>query len=653
MVSSQTNQCHLEPKLKTMTEVSNPSNEVFARILSKPPVGKHRFAQDGDFDSSNTPVKGDLKKVSVSPRVELMLNNELFKKYLSRHGNLLEKVAQRQGRNRGTLKKAFSNLDLSKIDLEEELQAENNINPPNADKQDNKENQTTTNDSECSVYMHSQNPATMRTKRSMSLTGKNDPNYCDIQEALKLNEDKTNGRTRARRSKFVIPSFEDFKRSQKEKLKKGQAFVKDVLKNKEIIPPSFMKNLDKRMAITTSSRQLPKEPTFDENPTTQTEICIEDVSEVGTENSTNGSDFISVKDTLLEKTELETHNTGSNSRVHRKLPNIENVTGGINKTSLKDKSETQVAEPHKSENTQASKLVTRKERLRSSESFCSRTPEVSISSPRRSKSLRSREKDVKLTSSKSFTEDVDPLELSTDGNTVYATLNIFSTDAEHTVHATDTEDEDELVVNSKEHNENHCACCIRKTCHDDDEDLSPKSTSAINPNDDSIADTYAIVKDVSMGQTLNHNDRIILRATRKRKLPTKQRKSRSGEPKHAIEKGLVTVRTHPKLTSSQSVGTMTSMREKGLDVKKPQHLHLPLNRSHSCEVFNFNNFSPFSPGTFSFPNSPSDVVSFSFPSTDSSNAGSEIDMFTDKQEGNLVGITDSFQSESKVYILNI
>lgn len=37
-------------------------------------------------------VKGDLKKVFVFFCVELMLNNEFFKKYFNKYGNLLEKI---------------------------------------------------------------------------------------------------------------------------------------------------------------------------------------------------------------------------------------------------------------------------------------------------------------------------------------------------------------------------------------------------------------------------------------------------------------------------------------------------------------------------------------------------------------------------------
>jgi hypothetical protein len=46
-----------------------------------------------------------------------MMNSDLFKKYLSKHENLIDKISVRQGRGTG-LKKALSNLDLSQLDLD-------------------------------------------------------------------------------------------------------------------------------------------------------------------------------------------------------------------------------------------------------------------------------------------------------------------------------------------------------------------------------------------------------------------------------------------------------------------------------------------------------------------------------------------------------
>lgn len=660
MVSSQTSQSHLELNSQTMTEVSNTDNDIrdSSRPLGKPPVGKHRPVQENENDPMTTLVKGDLKKVSVSPRVELMLNNELFKKYLNKHGNLLEKMAQRQGRSRGTLKKAFSNLDLSKIDLEEELQSTTNLTSSSKQvKEENKENEIREKDSECTVSMHSQNPAAIRAKRSLSLTGTSDPNFNDIQVALKLNDEKTNARTKTRRSKFVIPSFEDFKRSQKEKLKKGQEYVKDVLRNKENIPQSFMKNLDKCASTVTSSRRLPKEPSSGESPTQKEMASTNDISNESVELSATSNNVENSIESKHERIVHETINQGSRSqeRVHRKLPSIEKLTLNDNKSSQQDfhpGGETQKEGNKGVDNTHVTKLVTRKERLKSSESFCTRTPEVSIQSPRRSKSLRTPGRDDKLTLSKSFSEDVDPLELSTDGNTVYATLNIFSTDIELAAHATDTEEEDEQGIRSKSKDkpENHCNCCIKKTGDICDEDPSSKPASAINPQTvSSPKETSPSNKALVLGNKNGSNSRIILRAARKRKLPIKQRKSKSDVMNQGANKGLPTVRSHPKLTSPLSIDTVTDSREQKLDAKKPQPIHLPLNRSHSCEVFNFNNFSPYSPGTFSFPNSPSDLASFSFPSTDSSNPGSEIDICTVEPGCNCESV-DIFQSDPKLIV---
>ncbi|XP_061183719.1 uncharacterized protein LOC133191955 [Saccostrea echinata] len=673
MVSSQTSQGHLEQNSETMSEVGDSDRDIRdpPRVLGKPPAGKHRPMQECDNASVDSPVKGDLTKVTVSPRVELMLNNELFKKYLSRHGNLLEKLAQRQGRSRGTLKKAFSNLDLSKIDLEEELHSAEDMNSSSKlGKEDNKENDVTGEDVDGLCSLHSQNPAAIRAKRSLSLTGTSDPNFNDLQQALKINEEKTNVRNKSRRSKFMMPSFEEFKRSRKEKLKKGQEFVKDVLRNKENIPHSFIKNLDiKCFPTVTSSRRLPKEPVPKEPETTQRNLSSGETFKGNEEQSQVVSKESQVMNKSVETAKVEAEDVRTEQgfqkikqepqeRVHRKLPNIENLT----LSNIAHVSSQQGFDVHESnektdgnqriDDNHLSKLVTRKERLKSSESFCARSPEVSICSPRRSKSMKTKQKDFRSNSSKSFTEDVDPLELSTDGNTVYATLNIFSTDVELQAQATDTEEDDDHAKDSQSNcrTENHCGCCIRKKISSSKDDLLSKTESAMNSKTSVCPEG---------NETSNRNSqqersdgvpgRRILRATRKRKLPTKQRKNKTEEINFTVNTGLSTVRTWPKLCASQSVDNATNTSVKKIE-KKPPPVHLPLNRSVSCEVFSVNNFSPFSPGTFSFPNSPSDLVSFSFPSTDSSNPGSEIDLYTGEHEKIHIQETRSIQIDSKLLI---
>lgn len=636
MVSSQTSQGHLEQN-STMCEVSESNQDIRdpPRIFGKPPAGLHRPVQDNENEPVSSRTKGDLTKLTVSPRVELMLNNELFKKYLSRHGNLLEKMAHRQGRSRGTLKKAFSNLDLSKIDLEEELQSTDKMNRSLKLKTDGKQNEVTGKDSVSVCSLPSQNPATIRTKRSQSLTGTNDPHFNELQQALKIDEETANARSKSRRSKFFMPSFEEFKKSRKEKLKKGQEYVKDVLRNKENIPHSFITNLNKCATTVTSSRKLPKEPVAKES-TTQKGIVVEDALKKETEVETFSK-------TLQQPT--------SHERFHRKLPNLENLSVISNKSSQQNcdvsDSHGKSEENQRIDDTHLTQSTSRKERLKGSESFCTRSPEVSICSPRRSKSLKTKGKDFKLDCPKSNTEDVDPLELSTDGNTVYATLNIFSTDMDLAAHTTDTEDDDEHLKDSPNdcQTANHCDCCVRKKHHNCYEDLSLKDANVLNSKTGSSPyGNKAPNRDLQHGETESGNGRIILRATRKRKLLSKQRKPKTD----GINTGLSTVRTWPKLCSVQSVDTVTRIHVK--IAEKPPSIHIPLNRSQSCEVFNFNNFSPFSPGTFSFPNSPSEIASFSFPSTDSSNPGSEIDMSTIEQEKICTAIerTNSFQSDSKV-----
>jgi hypothetical protein len=596
------------------------------RIVGKPPTGIHRPVQDNENETFSSLIKGDLTKLTVSPRVELMLNNELFKKYLSRHGNLLEKMAQRQGRCRGTLKKAFSNLDLSKIDLEEELQSTDKINSSLKPTADGEENETVGKDSVSVASLPSQNPATIRTKRSQSLIGANDPHFNELQQALKIDEEAANAQSKSRRSKFVIPSFEEFKNSRKEKLKRGQEYVKDVLRNKENIPHSFLKNLNKCAPSVTSSRKLPKEPVMKES-TTQ-EVVIEDALK---------------KDADQETEEQTFSKTSPHDRVHRKLPNLEN----INKSSqqnydvfdYREKSEDnqKISDVHSTQ----SKL--RKEKLKASESFSTRSAEVSVSSPRRSKSLKTKGS-LKLDCPKPNTEDVDPLELSTDGNTVYATLNIFSTDMDLAAHTSDTEDDDERVKDFPNNcqTDNHCKCCVRKNHQNCCEDLSVKNTNTLNlKTQSSLNGKKASDRNLQHGEAESDHGRIILRATRKRKLLSKQRKAKTD--------GINTCLSTPTLCTTQSVDTETRSRVK--KVEKPPSLHMQLNRSQSCELFNINNFSPFSPGTFSFPNSPSEVAAFSFPTMDNSNPAIDMSTSEHKKTCSDIQTANLLQSDSKVSYL--
>lgn len=184
-------------------------------------------------DSKRT--NGNMRKLPISSRVELMLSNDLFKKYVGKHQGLLERISQRQGRGRQSgLKKTFSNLDLSNLDLEQEF---NSPFTPSYEKQQ----ETTDKVCEKSASFTSgdtkmKDLRNHEPKRRLSLAA--DKDLLDLQNELDRREQLIKDAEREsmfqgsnRKFKFCIPSFEDFKRSRKEKLISGQKFVKNVLTN--------------------------------------------------------------------------------------------------------------------------------------------------------------------------------------------------------------------------------------------------------------------------------------------------------------------------------------------------------------------------------------------------------------------------------------
>lgn len=153
-----------------------------------------------------------VSKVPISSRVELMMNSDLFKKYLSKHENLIDKISVRQGRGTG-LKKALSNLDLSQLDLDVD---------GNEDKT-NLNSSSSFNDN--SLKTAWENSPSVRTRRNTYCEADFD-NSCDNKENADVtdtekrndtlhqshdsNPMKSRGNSRA---KFAIPSFHQFKMS--------------------------------------------------------------------------------------------------------------------------------------------------------------------------------------------------------------------------------------------------------------------------------------------------------------------------------------------------------------------------------------------------------------------------------------------------------
>lgn len=153
-----------------------------------------------------------VSKVPISSRVELMMNSDLFKKYLSKHENLIDKISVRQGRGTG-LKKALSNLDLSQLDLDVD---------GNEDKT-NLNSSSSFNDN--SLKTAWENAPSVRTRRNTYCEADFD-NSCDnkenadvtdtekINDTLHQSHDSNIMKTRgSNRPKFAIPSFHEFKMS--------------------------------------------------------------------------------------------------------------------------------------------------------------------------------------------------------------------------------------------------------------------------------------------------------------------------------------------------------------------------------------------------------------------------------------------------------
>ena len=153
-----------------------------------------------------------VSKVPISPRVELMMNSDLFKKYLSKHENLIDKISVRQGRGMG-LKKALSNLDLSQLDLDVD---------GNEDKT-NLNSSSSFNDN--SLKTAWENSPSVRTRRNTyceadfdtSCDNKENADVTDTEkrnDALHQSHDSNPMKSRgSSRAKFAIPSFHEFKMS--------------------------------------------------------------------------------------------------------------------------------------------------------------------------------------------------------------------------------------------------------------------------------------------------------------------------------------------------------------------------------------------------------------------------------------------------------
>ncbi|CAG2193270.1 unnamed protein product [Mytilus edulis] len=155
-----------------------------------------------------------VSRVSVSSRVDVMLNSDLFKKYLSKHENLIDKISLRQGRGAG-MKKALSNLDLSQLDFDDDQSQEKKTNlistfSFNDDKLKSEwENSPVTRTRRNTVCEYDYNRGEGSDKENTNILDNEKEN-----DILRSSVDSSLSKQRtSNRKKFAIPSFHEFKMS--------------------------------------------------------------------------------------------------------------------------------------------------------------------------------------------------------------------------------------------------------------------------------------------------------------------------------------------------------------------------------------------------------------------------------------------------------
>ena len=155
-----------------------------------------------------------LKKVPVSSRVDILMSNNLFKKHLSKHENILQKHTLSY--RKFGIQKAVSNLDLSEGYLFDEASA-------------NDEHKETENngDSFLNSSLNFTSSGPKDTSRRYSLTGENDFSLSELKDTEKqegkvakslatihsVDSHKTSRHSR----QSQIPSFEEFRRNRSQK----------------------------------------------------------------------------------------------------------------------------------------------------------------------------------------------------------------------------------------------------------------------------------------------------------------------------------------------------------------------------------------------------------------------------------------------------
>ena len=187
--------------------------------------------------SIRSPRRKSLTKVNVSSRVDVILNNDLFKKHLSRHGDVLEKLSVgRRGSlagGMGGLKKAHSNLDLTNIDLDEKVERPASTTKEMWDVPKDENNRV-----DNSIINKPTLPTNRSQRRHLSLVEQKD--LQKLSDELARREEEQAKSTQAKKtsasaifarnkqSRFNVPSFADFKKQRQTKIVSGHIFAKTV-----------------------------------------------------------------------------------------------------------------------------------------------------------------------------------------------------------------------------------------------------------------------------------------------------------------------------------------------------------------------------------------------------------------------------------------
>ncbi|XP_033728316.1 uncharacterized protein LOC117317583 [Pecten maximus] len=176
--------------------------------------------------------KNALSRVPVSSRFDVLLSNNLFQKYLGQnHENILERIyKQRGGVFSGGMRKAYSNVDLTNIDLSQTFDNPLSNNGKSAsfstaDKRNEKH------------YSQGQAKDTgqQRRRRVSISSGQEVQDIVDelsgIRKEVTINGQRTQAVTaiysRGKRQKFNVPSFSEFRKQRQMRIASGHQYAKE------------------------------------------------------------------------------------------------------------------------------------------------------------------------------------------------------------------------------------------------------------------------------------------------------------------------------------------------------------------------------------------------------------------------------------------